>query len=109
MKLFNTPISEKRERGSIHFKMRKGECETTLGSRTEGRLEDAATWWCAMAADVGIDPRWKTTSWANWTESLFELDTVVEIKHTTKIEWIGKEIFGLKENCEQEFGPLQFK
>jgi hypothetical protein len=30
------------------------------------------------------------------------LDTVVEIKHATKIEWVGKkEIFGSKENCEE--------
>jgi hypothetical protein len=42
------------------------------------------------SSGVWIDPRWKTTSWA---QRLFGPDTVVEIKQAVKIEWAGKERF----------------
>jgi hypothetical protein len=37
-----------------------------------------------------MDPRWKTTSWA---EMLFGSDTVVYIKQAGEMEWVGKERF----------------
>jgi hypothetical protein len=33
----------------------------------------------------------------------------VEIKHAVKIEWVEKEIFLDRKNCEEEFGLLKFK
>jgi hypothetical protein len=42
---------------------------------------------------IWIEPRWKTTSRASWSERLFELHTVMEIIHADKIEWVVKEKF----------------
>jgi hypothetical protein len=48
---------------------------------------------------------WKTVSQASWAEGLFGLDTVVEMKQTTKIEWVGKERFlGQKKIVEKNLG-----
>jgi hypothetical protein len=43
-----------------------------------GRQPESGGFW--------IDLRWKTTSWANWAERLFGLDTVVKIKQAAEIE-----------------------
>jgi hypothetical protein len=40
----------------------------TLGSRAERRLEDAAVWLWPIVRVGCIEPRWKTTSWANWAQ-----------------------------------------
>jgi hypothetical protein len=54
------------------------------------------------SSGVCIDPRWKTSSWA---ERLFGSDTVVEIKHAVKMEWAGKERFlGRKKIMKKNLG-----
>jgi hypothetical protein len=47
-------------------------------------------------ARVGVAsglPWWETNSKDSWSERLFGPDTVVEIRQTHKIEWVGKEKF----------------
>jgi hypothetical protein len=43
-------ISNRKRKGHCPFRKGKGVCEAALGSRTEGRPEDAMARWCAIAA-----------------------------------------------------------
>jgi hypothetical protein len=81
-----------------------------LGSRTEGRSEDATVQRCAAA---GNNRSWTTsglTQGGRQSVGLVGSDTIVKIKQGAKIEWAEKErFFGPKQYCEEEFGMLQFK
>jgi hypothetical protein len=94
------PFQGEESKGQRLFQKGKGACKVAFGSHTEGRPKNAA-----VSSGIWIGLRWKTTSRVSWAKRLFGSVTVVEIKHAAKIEWARKkEIFGPKENCEEEFG-----
>jgi hypothetical protein len=112
VELFNIFVSGRREEEvapvSEGERSMQGSSWFLCGGATEG-CNDAAMCGSGQQLEldfVWIDPRWKTIS---QPENLFGSDTVMEIKHVIKIEWVEKEILGLKENYEEEFGLLQFK
>jgi hypothetical protein len=56
---------------------------------------------------VRIDPRWNITSRASLAERLFRAEYCCgdQIGCQNRMDW-EREILGLKENCEKEFGLL---
>jgi hypothetical protein len=97
------------------FQKGKGACEVILGFHAEGRSEDAVGRWCAATSSNQSRATFGLTRGGRQSVESVEskgcLDQILlwrSNKLENRMDW-EREILGPKENCEENFGLLQFK